>query len=34
MVEVPAGLRPYTPTPHAEAVARTVDWFKKYGDSE
>jgi len=25
---------PYTPTPHAEAVARTVDWFKKYGDSE
>jgi hypothetical protein len=25
---------PYTPTPHAEAVAQTVDWFRKYGDSE
>jgi hypothetical protein len=25
---------PCTPTPHAEAVARTVDWFKRYGDSE
>jgi nucleoside-diphosphate-sugar epimerase len=25
---------PFTPTPHAEAVARTVDWFRKYGDSE
>ena len=23
-----------SPRPHAEAVARTVDWFKKYGDSE
>ena len=25
---------PVTPTPHAEAVARTVAWFKKYGVSE
>jgi hypothetical protein len=25
---------PSTPTPHAEAVARTVSWFKKYGVSE
>ena len=25
---------PVTPTPHAEAVARTVDWFRKYDTSE
>jgi nucleoside-diphosphate-sugar epimerase len=25
---------PSTPTPHAEAVTRTVDWFKKCGASE
>jgi nucleoside-diphosphate-sugar epimerase len=25
---------PVTPTPHGEAVARTVGWFKKYGVSE
>jgi hypothetical protein len=25
---------PCTPTPHAEAVARTVDWFRKHGDAE
>ena len=25
---------PFTPTPHAEAVARTVDWFRNYGVSE
>jgi nucleoside-diphosphate-sugar epimerase len=24
---------PVTPTPHAEAVARTVDWFRNYGVS-
>jgi nucleoside-diphosphate-sugar epimerase len=25
---------PFTPTPHAEAVARTVDWFRNNGVSE
>jgi nucleoside-diphosphate-sugar epimerase len=25
---------PVAPTPHAEAVARTVDWFRNYGVSE
>ena len=25
---------PVTPTPHTEAVARTVAWFKKYDGSE
>jgi nucleoside-diphosphate-sugar epimerase len=25
---------PVSPTPHAEAVARTVDWFRSYGVSE
>jgi nucleoside-diphosphate-sugar epimerase len=25
---------PVTPTPHAEAVARTVEWFRNYGTSE
>jgi hypothetical protein len=34
VVEVPADLRAVHPDPHAEAVARTVDWFKNYGDSE
>ncbi len=25
---------PFTPTPHAEAVARTVEWFRNHGVSE